>query len=233
MPAATSNALLQILREPSQLRKLEMELAITMDPMEPFVKTTYILEGDGPLALVADKHLMALFQVITTEHYPNATALARSLPNGDCACEQQRLAVMLKVCVVPVFTYFKSKFENDLKPTLLVFKAARFFSPPKVNEIKPTAADIDSLRAIPYLNTNLMMDGLKTELPLYLAAAEDVSLQVEFVTQDLQALPVAHAKCTSQFKMADSGKLAKTDSASPLQASFCVFRYDSLSSWSD
>ena len=178
MPAATSNALLLILHEPSQLRKLKMELAITIDAMEPFVKTTYILEGDGPLALVAYERLMALFQVITTEHYPNATALAKSISNGDCAREQQLLAYA-KVCVVPAFTYFKSKFENDLKPTLLAFKAARFFSPPKINEIKPTAADIDSLRAIPYLNSNLMMDGLKAELPLYLAAAEDVSPQAD------------------------------------------------------
>ena len=28
-----------------------MELAITVDAMEPFVQDTYILEGDSPLAL--------------------------------------------------------------------------------------------------------------------------------------------------------------------------------------
>ena len=33
------------------------------------------------------------------------------------------------------------------------------------------------------------------------------------MTQDLQALPVAHTKCTLQFKMADSGKPAKTEAA--------------------
>ncbi len=51
MPVATSNALLEILRDPAQSRKLKMELAVTIDAMELFVKTTYVLEGDSPLAL--------------------------------------------------------------------------------------------------------------------------------------------------------------------------------------
>ncbi len=57
------------------------------------------------------------------------------------------------------------------------FKAAWYFSPPKVNEIKPTAADVDSLRAIPFLDSTSMIDGLKAQLPLYLAVAEEVSAQ--------------------------------------------------------
>jgi len=62
---------------------------------------------------------------------------------------------------------------------VLAFKAARYFSPSKVNEIKPTAADIDSLRAISFLDSTSTIDGLKTELPLYLDAAEDVSAQTD------------------------------------------------------
>ena len=52
LPAASSHSLLKILHDPAQSRKLKMEFAITIDAMEPFVKTTYVLEGDGPLALV-------------------------------------------------------------------------------------------------------------------------------------------------------------------------------------
>ena len=75
MPSATSNALLDILRDPSQSRKLKMELAVTTDEMEPFVKATYVLEGDGPLALVAYERLTTLFAVIASEHYPNVNLM--------------------------------------------------------------------------------------------------------------------------------------------------------------
>lgn len=56
---------------------------MTVDSMEPFVKTTYVLEGDGPHVVVAYEHLMTLFQAISAEHYPNVAAVAqRSLPMG-------------------------------------------------------------------------------------------------------------------------------------------------------
>ena len=48
-----------------------MELAITVDTMEHFVKATYTLEGDGVLAVVAYEQLHALYSVISLEHYPN------------------------------------------------------------------------------------------------------------------------------------------------------------------
>ena len=56
------------------------------------------------------------------------------------------------------------------------FKAARYLSPAKVNEIKPTTSDIDSLKAFPFVNSEAIIE---TELPAYLAAAEDVSEDVD------------------------------------------------------
>ena len=50
-----------------------------------------------------------------------------------------------------------------------------------MNEIKPTAANIESLYAISFLDSTLTIDGLKAELPLYLAAAEDVSARTAVV----------------------------------------------------
>ena len=38
----------EIISGPPKNRKLPMELAITVDAMEPFVKATCNLEGDGP-----------------------------------------------------------------------------------------------------------------------------------------------------------------------------------------
>ena len=100
-----------------------MELAVTIDAMDPFVRATYLLEGDGPLALVAYEHLMTLFQAINSEHYPNVFAVARRLANGDIRHEQQ-LVTYAKSCVPLAYTYFRTKFERDLQPIVLAFKAA-------------------------------------------------------------------------------------------------------------
>ncbi len=76
------------------------------------------------LLIVAYERLMTLFQVITTEHYPSVSAVAKNLSSGDSVHEHQ-LVAYAKSCVVTAFTYFKSKFENDLKHAVLAFKAAR------------------------------------------------------------------------------------------------------------
>ena len=36
----------------------------------------------------------------------------------------------------PAYIYLKEKFDNDLQHTLTVFKAARYVSPSKVDELK-------------------------------------------------------------------------------------------------
>ena len=69
-----------------------MELALTVDSKEPFVKSTYTLEGDGALALVAYEHISKLYSAISTEHYPNVNALAKTLSAGDATREQQLLS---------------------------------------------------------------------------------------------------------------------------------------------
>ena len=43
--------LLTVLQDPTSSRLLQLELAATVDAREPFVKATYCLKGDGPLAL--------------------------------------------------------------------------------------------------------------------------------------------------------------------------------------
>lgn len=59
------------------------------------------------------------------------------------------------------------------------FKAARYFYPSKCFELRPTVADIDCLRVFPFLDSQPIIDGLKAELPAYLAAAEDVPTEIE------------------------------------------------------
>ena len=91
--------------------------------------------------------------------------------------EQQAIAYA-KACCDTAYSYFKDKMDNDLQ-LILAFKAARYLSPSKVN-LKPTAMDMDAFAAFPFLNTELI-DGLKQELPEYLAASEDVSDQIDIM----------------------------------------------------
>ena len=49
----------------------------------------------------------------------------------------------------------------------------------QIRDLKPTATDVDSLCAFPFLDSTSLIDGLKSGLATYLAVAEDVSSQTE------------------------------------------------------
>ena len=96
LPPVTTTKMLKIIDDDPMCRKLKMELSITVDAMEPFVKATYSLEGDGPLALVAYQRLSLLYSQISLEHYPNVATVAKLLSGGSSASEGQ-LIVYAKV----------------------------------------------------------------------------------------------------------------------------------------
>ena len=154
-----------------------MEISATVDAMEPFVKATYSLEGDGPLALVAYQQMRLLYSHVSLEHYPNVDAVAKLRANGHSTHEKQLIAYA-KVCCIPAYAYFKEKFDNDLRPVVFAFKAAHYLSPSKSEWT--TADDVDSFAAFPFLNSEAI-NSLKSELPEYLAAAEDVSDEVDVI----------------------------------------------------
>ena len=54
---ANASKLQAILEDVLKTRKLKMELAITVDCMEPFVNAIYNLEGDGYLVLEVNERL--------------------------------------------------------------------------------------------------------------------------------------------------------------------------------
>ena len=101
----TSTKLLLVLNDPAKTRKLKMEIATTVDAMEPFVNTTYKLEGDGPLILEANLQLSILFAFVSTQYYPNVAAVAKAEANGNASHEQQLLDYS-KACVQPAYNYF-------------------------------------------------------------------------------------------------------------------------------
>ena len=55
-------------------KKLQLELAAVIDCGERFVKATYLLKGDGPLAFICCDTLSALDQSIVVDYYPNLKA---------------------------------------------------------------------------------------------------------------------------------------------------------------
>ena len=55
---ATAQELLEMLQNPNLKPYLQIELAAVVDASEAFVRTTYNLEGDGPLVLTCTVGVM-------------------------------------------------------------------------------------------------------------------------------------------------------------------------------
>ena len=70
--------------------------------------------------------------------------------------------------------YFNEHLSGSMQIPLAAFKAAQLFSPLKIQEMQPDCAAVDSLSVFPFLDHNTL-GGLKTELPHYMAAVEDIS----------------------------------------------------------
>lgn len=179
LPKATTQKMLEILDDEPRCRKLKMELAMTVDGMEPFVKATYNLEGNGSIAIQVYEQLQALHNQISLHHYPNVVAVAKYLATGNASRERQ-LVAYAENCVTAAYSYFKSKFDDALKPAVTAFKAAGYFSPSKINELKHTTSDVDAASIFPFLDSDVV-SGLKSELPSYLATAEDVSEKIDIL----------------------------------------------------
>ena len=103
-------------------------------------------------------------------------AIAKSESEGN-ASNEQLLIRFAKNSVRPAYEYFKQKFDYNnggLKDIILAFKAAWVFSPPQMDELKPTSAEIDTLEKFQFLDSCLI-HRLKEEMPAYIAAVDDVS----------------------------------------------------------
>ena len=103
---------------------LQIELAAIVDFGELFVKATYQLEGNGPLALgIVD----GLSTSIRLCNVPNVEAIAKKLANGSLHAKQKWID-HAKTCIEPGHNYFKRQLTSSLKGPLQAFKAARLLS---------------------------------------------------------------------------------------------------------
>jgi hypothetical protein len=77
-----------------------------------------------------------------------------------------------------------------MKGPLEAFKAARLFSPAKLQQMKPAISYLDNLSIFPFLSPQI--PTLKEEFPLYVAASEDIDPSYDpmhFWRQHEQSLP--------------------------------------------
>ena len=177
---ATVAKLKEVLNDQTKSALLKLELAITIDAGEQFVKSTYALEGDGPLVFCTYEEINKVSVAMTTAYYPNTRSVARQLSRGNATTEQQLMDYAV-ACVQPGYAYFRSKFEGtgELNPLVQFFKAARVFSPINMCDMQPSTAMVDSLAAFPIFSDSTLQCNLKAELPAYVAAVEDVSPEVD------------------------------------------------------
>ena len=135
---ATHGKLLTMLNDQQQKPYLMVELAVTIDAGMPFVKATYNLEGDGPLALSCYETISALNVSARQASYPNFQPVAIQVSEGNAQLEQQ-LIQHTKSCVQPGHNYYFHQLTASMKEPLAAFKAARLFSPSKLHEMRPNA----------------------------------------------------------------------------------------------
>ena len=187
--------LLSFFTDAQRKANLQLEIAMTVDWGEPFVKACYFLEGDGPLALECYESITKVSATIQVGHTPNVQAVARQLTGGapPSSPQHQQLIAYAKACVQPGLDYFERQLGSSLKAPLAAFKCARLFSLQKINLIQPDAnALAQELAVVPFLNIAHVVAGLTAELPDYLVRAADTSPNfspLEWWKQNASALP--------------------------------------------
>ncbi len=104
-------------------------------------------------------------------------------------------------------------YSYSMKEAVSSFKYAQYFDPNKINELKPTSNDIVNLRVLIFLDTNTIINGLKTELAYYTAKANGLSLDVDKLDwwkQHETELPLWFSSCKSVLLIQPSSAAAPT-----------------------
>lgn len=156
--------LITFFQDPQKTALPKIELASITDWGEAFVKATYNLKGDGPLAFTCYEIVQSVVASIQMANTRNVNAVAKSLAPAPAV--QQQLVTYAKSCVQPGLDYFRH--QPALKYPWLLFKTAQFFCPCEIINLKPSASEVDSILAFPFLSSSDLV-GQKGELATYFA----------------------------------------------------------------
>ena len=102
----TRGKLLALFSNLTKKATLQVELAAIVDFGEPFVKATYRLEGNGPLALDCFEIIDGLSNSVRLCNAPNVEAIAKNLAHGSLTAKQKWID-HAKTCTEPGHNYFK------------------------------------------------------------------------------------------------------------------------------
>ena len=148
---SSRSRLLAILTNPEKLKHLKLELASVIDWGEVFVKATYNLEGDGPLAFTCYEEVQRVVAAIRVAHTPNTEAIIRTISTQTSV--QQRLRIYAKNCVQKALEYFQHQIESSLQVPMSAFKAVQIFNPHKLATLKPDVSHVNSFELSLHLKT--------------------------------------------------------------------------------
>ena len=168
-----------------------VERAVTVDTALPFVKTTYVLDGDGPLALSCYESISYLNAAARQGNYSILASVASNLSSGVTNMEEY-LIDHAKSCIQPGVSYYFQQLSTNMKGPLETIKAAQLFFSSKLSEMNPSVNDIDSLCSFRFLSP--FIPGLKEEFPQYIALTEDINHHMtlfSFVTDTKQTYRTA------------------------------------------
>jgi hypothetical protein len=175
---ANRQHLLEIFDDPQNLLELCMELAALVHAGVHFVKETYYLEGDGPLFFTCYDNLSPVSWAVAVDNYPNTLPVARESAGGNAALCNQLIA-QAKACIQPGLQFYQQKFSGQFYGIVRAFKAARLCCPVQVQSLNPTAAPLEEFRSFSFIDDDRTIANLAQELPLYLAAADGVTVTCE------------------------------------------------------
>ena len=142
------------------------------------------LEGDGSFAVDCYEAIERIQAGLRTEHTPNVRAVAQIWLSGKAAGDPSHEAWVSYAngCVQPGLDYFQRQLASPsgLKASLEIFQGCRLFSPQRIHIMQANASAFDQeLKPVPFLNSQQQLDGLKSELPAYLARAADTDQQFD------------------------------------------------------
>lgn len=151
--SATRAKLLAFFDDPQRRVLLKIELAVVVDFGVNFVKTTYLLEGDGVLVFRCYEAISTLTAAVNLAYYPNLSAVARQVSNGNAVLLQQ-LEMHGKQCIEPAIQYYHQRLNDSMKAPLQAFKAARMFVPANIQCMQLNSSTVDELTAFPFFDTS-------------------------------------------------------------------------------
>ena len=110
---------------PQKKALLEVELAVIVDLGVHFVKATYHLEGDGPLAFRCHDAITTLTTAVNLAYYPNLNAIARELCGGNHAAQQQ-LVNYGQSRIQPGIPHYRERLNDSMMVPLKALKLPDF-----------------------------------------------------------------------------------------------------------